>query len=73
MKHSSVRWRKSSHSGQEGHCVEFGTWRRSSHSGEQGNCVELGTWQKSSRNIGNGGECVEVAEDEARVISRSPV
>ena len=39
------RWRKSSHSGENGQCVELGrsapTWRKSSRSGENGSCVEL--------------------------------
>lgn len=39
------RWRKSSHSGENGQCVELGrsapTWRKSSHSGANGSCVEL--------------------------------
>jgi hypothetical protein len=37
---NEMSWRKSSHSGEEGNCVEL-AWRKSSHSGEEGNCVEL--------------------------------
>jgi hypothetical protein len=33
-------WRKSSHSFDEGNCVEI-AWRKSSHSGDEGNCVEI--------------------------------
>lgn len=44
MRHSSVRWHKSSYSGQEGHCVEIGAWRKSSHStGNGGQCIEVVT------------------------------
>jgi hypothetical protein len=35
-----MEWRKSSRSGESGHCVEVG-WRKSSRSGESGDCVEL--------------------------------
>jgi hypothetical protein len=42
------RWRKASHSGGNGSCVELGragdpvaTWRKSSRSGHNGSCVEL--------------------------------
>ncbi|MEV4253795.1 DUF397 domain-containing protein [Spirillospora sp. NPDC049652] len=41
---ASMRWRKSSHSGDTGgECVELrGTWRRSSHSTDTGGqCVEM--------------------------------
>ncbi|NKZ07034.1 DUF397 domain-containing protein [Actinomadura latina] len=43
MKHSDMRWRKSSHSGEQGNCVEVGaTWSTSSHgAGNGGQCVEL--------------------------------
>lgn len=36
-------WRKSSHSGQNGACVEVSDpqWRKSSHSGENSDCVEV--------------------------------
>jgi hypothetical protein len=37
---TEMRWRKSSHSGPEGNCVEL-AWRKSSHSGQESNCVEL--------------------------------
>lgn len=52
-------WRKSSHSGPAGSCVEV-IWRRSSHSGVEGNCVEVApllyeTGIRDSKNI-NGGE-----------------
>lgn len=69
MKHSSMRWRKSSHSGQEGHCVEVGAWRKSSRSTDQGHCIEVGTWRKSSHSTQQG-NCVEVAADEAVVLAR---
>jgi hypothetical protein len=36
-----IAWRKSSHSGENGNCVEVG-WRKSSHSGSNGDCVEVG-------------------------------
>jgi hypothetical protein len=35
-------WRKSSHSGFNGQCIEVGGWRKSSHSMSNGNCVEVG-------------------------------
>ncbi|WUH97301.1 DUF397 domain-containing protein [Spirillospora sp. NBC_00431] len=65
-----VKWRTSSHSTQQGNCVEIGAWRRSSHSGVEGHCVEISPWHKSSHSIGNGGECVEVRADEAVVLAR---
>jgi uncharacterized protein DUF397 len=35
-------WRKSSHSGNGGNCVELVvTWQKSSRSGDGGNCVEV--------------------------------
>ncbi len=35
-------WRKSSHSGNGGNCVEtMVTWQKSSRSGNGGNCVEV--------------------------------
>jgi uncharacterized protein DUF397 len=35
-------WRKSSHSGNGGNCVEtMLTWQKSSRSGNGGNCVEV--------------------------------
>lgn len=35
-------WRKSSHSGNGGNCVELAiTWQKSSRSGNGGNCVEV--------------------------------
>ncbi|TDB97223.1 DUF397 domain-containing protein [Actinomadura sp. 7K534] len=41
---SSVHWRKSTYSDQEGgNCVEVASWRTSSHSDSSGgNCVEVG-------------------------------
>lgn len=42
MKHSEVRWRKSSHSGEQGNCVEVGARRKSGYSADEGNCVEVG-------------------------------
>jgi len=43
MDTSRVRWRKSSHSGNNGGtCVEVGVWRKASHSGNNGGaCVEV--------------------------------
>ena len=37
---TTMRWRRSSRSGEEGNAVER-AWRKSSHSGPQDNCVEL--------------------------------
>jgi hypothetical protein len=45
-------------------------WRKSTYSTQQGNCVEVGAWRKSSHSTGNGGQCVEVAADEAVVLAR---
>ncbi|TMR41465.1 DUF397 domain-containing protein [Actinomadura geliboluensis] len=70
MKFPHIEWRTSSHSTQQGNCVEVGAWRTSSHSGKQGNCVELGAWRKSSHSTGNGGQCVEVATGETIVLAR---
>lgn len=41
---TSIRWRKSAHSDQEGgNCVEVGSWRKSSRSDASGGaCVEVG-------------------------------
>jgi len=47
-------WRTSSHSTNDGQCVE---WRKSSRSLLNGNCLE---WRTSSRSAENG-NCVEVA------------
>lgn len=43
MDPTTVIWRKSSHSGNNGgDCVEVGAWRKSSHSsGQGGECVEV--------------------------------
>jgi hypothetical protein len=38
---TSARWRKSSHSGDSGSCVEVAQWRKSSYSGNSGNCAEV--------------------------------
>jgi hypothetical protein len=39
---SASTWRKSSHSGNGGNCVETTvTWQKSSRSGNGGNCVEV--------------------------------
>src|ERR1700690_651031 len=67
---ASANWRKSSHSGNDGNCVEAAVlgqarWHKSSYSGDQGNCVEtvaLGRarWHKSSYS-GSQGNCLEVA------------
>jgi hypothetical protein len=41
-RHSASSWRKSSHSGNGGNCVEtMVTWQKSSRSGNGGNCVEV--------------------------------
>jgi hypothetical protein len=68
----SAAWRKSTHSGTAGSCVEAATlgtaiWRKSTHSGTQGNCVEVavtdqGKWQTSSHS-GDAGNCVEVSRN----------
>ena len=34
-------WRKSSHSGSNGACIEVAAWRKSSHSGNNGECIEV--------------------------------
>jgi Domain of unknown function (DUF397) len=34
------QWRKSSHTGDSGNCVEI-TWRKSSYTASSGNCVEV--------------------------------
>lgn len=68
----AMTWRKSSHSGNGGECVEVGVtgvsanWRKSSHSGNGGQCVEVGVstpvpWRKGSHST-NGGQCIEAAE-----------
>ncbi|WP_189167255.1 DUF397 domain-containing protein, partial [Sphaerisporangium melleum] len=43
MDMSTVRWRKSSYSGNNGgDCVEVARWQKSSHTGDNGgNCVEV--------------------------------
>jgi hypothetical protein len=38
---SSTVWRKSSHSGYNGECIEVATWRKSSHSGSNGAYIEV--------------------------------
>lgn len=40
---SRASWRKSSHSGGNGNCVEVADWRTSSFSAQNGNCIEPGT------------------------------
>jgi hypothetical protein len=40
MTSHELEWRKSSHSADNGDCVEIG-WRKSSHSGGNGDCVEV--------------------------------
>lgn len=43
---SYVAWRRSSHSGNGGQCVELAvTWRTSSRSGNGGECVEVSMTQ----------------------------
>lgn len=63
-------WRTSSYRAQEGNCIEVGAWRKSSHSGQEGECVEVGAWRGSSHSMGNGGQSVEVVQDEAMVLAR---
>lgn len=55
------RWRKASHSGETGDCVELGlAWRKSSRSGETGQCVEL-AYQGAVRDSKNpGGPMIRV-------------
>jgi Domain of unknown function (DUF397) len=75
---SHAVWRKSSHSGQNGNCVEAAVlggamWRKSSHSGTKGNCVEAAaldgaTWHKSSHSGANG-NCVEAARHTPGVVA----
>jgi hypothetical protein len=65
-----VTWRKSSHSGSQGNCIEAiplagVQWHKSSHSGDTGNCIEAAAldgaaWRTSSRS-GTQGNCVEVS------------
>lgn len=38
-----LAWRKSSHSGSQGECVEVAAWRKGQRSSTQGSCVEVGT------------------------------
>lgn len=38
--HTSIAWRKSSRSANNGSCVEAGVWRRSTKTADTGNCVE---------------------------------
>jgi hypothetical protein len=45
-------------------------WRKARRSANNGSCIEVGVWRKSSHSTGNGGECVEVAADEALVLAR---
>jgi hypothetical protein len=69
MKHSEVRWRKSSHSGEQGNCVEVGAWRKSSYSAQEGECVEVGG-RRASTHSSQEGHCVEVGRGEAVVLAR---
>lgn len=46
---SAATWRKSSHSGNGGNCVEtMITWQKSSRSGNGGNCVEVAHIQRTT-------------------------
>ncbi|WP_433230202.1 DUF397 domain-containing protein [Actinomadura formosensis] len=69
---SSVHWRKSSHSDQEGgNCIEVASWRKSSRSDASGgDCVEVASWRKSSRSDSSGGNCVEVGRGVSVVAVR---
>jgi len=73
MDMTSVRWRKSSYSGDNGgNCVEVAeVWRKSSYSGANGgDCVEVAeVWRKSSYSGANGGNCVEVAHTQPAAIA----
>lgn len=40
---SRAEWRKSSHSSNNGNCLEVADWRKASYSSDNGNCVEAGT------------------------------
>jgi hypothetical protein len=60
MNTGDIAWRKSSHSGDSGNCVEV-AWRKSSHSGGDGNCVEV-AWpadRVAVRDSKNGGPRLE--------------
>jgi hypothetical protein len=47
--HSASTWRKSSHSGNGGNCVEtMITWQKSSRSGNGGNCVEVARVERTT-------------------------
>ncbi|MFC6878503.1 MULTISPECIES: DUF397 domain-containing protein [Actinomadura] len=41
-----LAWRKSSHSGSQGACVEVAAWREGRRSSTQGSCVEVGTCER---------------------------
>ncbi|CNE21816.1 Domain of uncharacterised function (DUF397) [Mycobacterium tuberculosis] len=69
MKRPHVHWRKSSHSAQEGNCVEVGAWHKSSRSTDQGHCIEVQTWRTSSRSRQEG-HSVEVAAEQPAVLAR---
>lgn len=65
---NSLQWHKSSHSVNNGSCVEVAatTWRKSTRSNGQNACLEVACvhdapWFKSSRSGGSGGNCVEAA------------
>jgi uncharacterized protein DUF397 len=47
---SHSTWRKSSHSGNGGNCVEAKlTWQKSSRSGNGGNCVEVARVERTGQ------------------------
>lgn len=71
MRINLTGWRKSSHSGQVGDCVEVAAWRKSSHSSSpEGDCVELAAWRKSSHSAPEYDDCIEVADVSSGVAVR---
>lgn len=74
-------WRKSSHSGGEGQCVEIARnvmWRKSSRSGGLGQCVELaqsGDWAaiRDSKNPAGPAMVIKPAQLRALVRAVAPI